>query len=73
MQTFITISQKGRKLLDNLVPVYGGTVRPSNKSASAFKWTVSKKSDVLGLIDNYFHWNKPQRGVCQPKTKNLVW
>lgn len=57
MQTFITISQKGRKLLDILVPVYGGTVCPSNKSASAFKWTVSKKSDVLGLIDNYFHWN----------------
>ena len=55
MQVFITVSQKSRELLDILVPVYGGTVRPSNKEGSAFKWTVSKKSEVLSLIDNYFH------------------
>ena len=54
MQAFITISQKGRELLDILVPIYGGVVRSSNKNATAFKWTVSKKSS---LIDNYFHWN----------------
>ena len=29
----------------------------NNKNATALKWTVSKKSDVLYLIDNYFHWN----------------
>ena len=57
IQVFITVSQKGRELLDILVPVYGGVVRSSNKNATAFKWTVSKKSDVLSLIDNYFHWN----------------
>ena len=57
MQAFITLSQKGRELLDILVPIYGGVVRSSNKNATAFKWTVSKKSDVLSLIDNYFHWN----------------
>ena len=57
MQVFITVSQKGRELLDKLVPVYGGVVRSSNKIASAFKWTVSKKIDNLSLIDNYFHWN----------------
>ena len=57
MQVFITVSQKGRELLDILVPVYGGVVRPSNKNATAFKWTVSKKQDILNLIDNYFHWN----------------
>ena len=60
MQVFITVSQKGRELLDKLVPVYGGVVRAhwlSNKNASAFKWTVSKKNDILSLIDNYFHWN----------------
>ena len=57
IQVFITVSQKGRELLDILVPVYGGAVRSSNKNATAFKWTVSKKSDVLSLIDNYFHWN----------------
>ena len=37
--------------------MYGGVVRPSNKNATAFKWTVSKKQDILNLIDNYFHWN----------------
>ena len=57
IQVFITVTQKGRELLDILVPVYGGVVRSSNKNATAFKWTVSKKSDVLSLIDNYFHWN----------------
>ena len=59
IQVFITVStkKKGRELLDILVPVYGGVVRSSNKNATAFKWTVSKKSDVLSLIDNYFHWN----------------
>ena len=57
IQVFITVSQKGRELLDKLVPVYGGVVRSSNKNASAFKWTVSKKIDNLSLIDNYFHWN----------------
>ena len=57
MQVFITVSQKGRELLGILVPVFGGVVRPSNKNATAFKWTVSKKQDILNLIDNYFHWN----------------
>ena len=57
MQVFITVSQKGRELLDKLVPAYGGVVRSSNKKSSAFKWTVSKKTEVLSLIDNYFHWN----------------
>ena len=57
MQVFISITQKDRALLDKLVPVYGGVVRSSNKNATAFKWTVSKKSDILSLIDNYFHWN----------------
>ena len=61
MQVFITVTQKGfaaaPELLDILVPVYGGVVRSSNKNATAFKWTVSKKIVVLNLIDNYFHWN----------------
>uniref|UniRef100_UPI0030E45EF8 LAGLIDADG endonuclease n=1 Tax=Daedaleopsis nitida TaxID=1140402 RepID=UPI0030E45EF8 len=57
IQVFITVSQKARELLETLVPVYGGVVRPSNKNATAFKWTVYKKQDILNLIDNYFHWN----------------
>lgn len=57
MQVFITVSQKDRYLLDLLATVWGGVVRSSNANGTAFKWTVSKKSDVLDLIDNYFHWN----------------
>jgi Cytochrome C and Quinol oxidase polypeptide I/LAGLIDADG-like domain len=37
MQVFITVSQKGRELLDILVTVYGGKVRSANKNATAFK------------------------------------
>ncbi len=55
-QVFITITQKERTLLDLLVSVYGGKVYSSNKGRTAFKWTVSKKGEVLALIDDYFHW-----------------
>ena len=37
MQAFITVSQKGRELLDLLVLVYGGTVHKANNSDSAYK------------------------------------
>lgn len=53
-QVFITVSQKRRTLLDLLVSVYGGKVYKSTNSS--YKWTVSKKVEVLALIDNYFHW-----------------
>lgn len=56
-QVFITISQKSRVLLDLIASVYGGKVYSANANCPAFKWTVNKKSDVLSLIDNYFHWN----------------
>lgn len=56
-QVFITISQKDRFMLDLIVSVYSGKVYPANAKATAFKWIVSKKVDVLHLIDNYFHWN----------------
>lgn len=57
IQIFITVSQKRRDLLDLLLSVYGGKVYSSNKEGTAFKWTVSRKSEVLALVDNYFHWN----------------
>lgn len=43
MQVFITVTQKGIELLDILVPVYGGTVRSSNKNATAFLPVLSSK------------------------------
>lgn len=56
-QVFITVSQKNPLILHILSSVYGGKVYPANAKTTAFKWTVSKKDDVLYLIDNYFHWN----------------
>lgn len=56
-QVFITISQKNRYLLDIICSVYGGTVYSANKNNTAFKWIVSRRGEVLDLVDNYFHWN----------------
>jgi hypothetical protein len=56
-QVFITISQKNRDILDLICSIYGGKVYAINSQATAFKWTVYKKTDVLDIIDNYFHWN----------------
>lgn len=57
VQVFITVSQKKRELLDLLLSVYGGKVYSANKAGTAFKWTVFRKSEVLALVNNYFHWN----------------
>lgn len=64
-QVFITISQKRRVLLDTISQVYGGTVYSWNNTA--FKWTVSRKAEILYLIDNYFHWN----GCVSAKNKRF--
>jgi hypothetical protein len=57
MQIFITVSQKDRYLLDLLASVYGGSVYSANAKKTAYKWIVSRKNDVIDLLDNYFHWN----------------
>jgi len=54
-QVFITVTQRDRYLLDLLLSVYGGS--SSNSGKTAYKWTVSRKSEVIDLIENYFHWN----------------
>lgn len=56
-QVFITISHKSRELLDKITQVYGGTIYSSSANKTGFKWSVSRKADILDLIDNYFHWN----------------
>jgi hypothetical protein len=57
MQIFITVSQKDRYLLDLLASVYGGSVYSAYTKKTAYKWIVSRKTEILGLLDNYFHWN----------------
>lgn len=66
-QVFITVSQKGRYILDLIANVYGGKVYSANANQSAFKWTISRKTDVLGIIDDYFHWN----GCVSAKNKRF--
>ncbi|CAO1638535.1 unnamed protein product, partial (mitochondrion) [Parajaminaea phylloscopi] len=56
-QVFITISQKRRYLIDLICNIYGGKVYSASTKNSAFKWTVYKKSEVIYLVENYFHWN----------------
>jgi len=68
MQMFVTVSQKNRYLLDILASVYGGKVYASNAEKTAHKWIVSRKSEVLFLIDNYFHWNP----CVSAKNKKIV-
>jgi len=52
VQIFITASQKNKYLLDLIALVYGGCVKPHGKE-EVFKWTVSKKSEVLNMLE-YF-------------------
>lgn len=55
-QVFITASQKNKLLLDPLVALYGGAVY-AVKTTESFKWTVSRKEEVLALL-KYFTENK---------------
>ena len=55
IQIFITISQKNKLLLDIITPIYGGEIK-TVKTTDSFKWTISKKSDVLTFL-NYIKIN----------------
>lgn len=52
-QIFITVTQKNKFLLENLVEFYGGNINVMVKQ-EAFKWTCYRKTDILNLINNYF-------------------
>jgi len=52
VQIFISASQKDKYLLDQIALIYGGNVYPHGK-VGAFKWTISKKAEVLNMLD-YF-------------------
>lgn len=50
-QLSITATQKTSELLTPLVDLYGGNVYIDNGSSKSFKWYVTKKEDVLKLIE----------------------
>ena len=52
-QLSISASQKTSELLIPLIDLYGGNVYIDNGSSKSFKWYISKKEDVLKLIE-YF-------------------
>jgi len=52
-QIFISISQKDLYILQPLVELYGGKIYPHGK-VNAFKYTISRKTEILDLIKNYF-------------------
>lgn len=52
VQIYITVSQKNKLILDMLQDLYGGKVYANGKTEN-FKWVVSRKQEVLNLLD-YF-------------------
>jgi hypothetical protein len=52
-QIFISVSQKDIYILDALVELYGGKIYPHG-NLNAFKFVISRKSEILDLIKNYF-------------------
>lgn len=52
-QLSISISQKTQELLLPLIDFYGGHVY-IDRSSNTFKWYLTKKEDILYLLNNYF-------------------
>ena len=52
-QLSIALSQKISELLQPLLEIYGGNIYIDRGSSQSFKWYITKKEDILNLI-NYF-------------------
>ena len=52
-QLSISISQKTSELLQPLINLYGGNIYIDRGSSQSFKWYISKREDILNLIE-YF-------------------
>ena len=48
----ITLTQKTREILQPLIDIYGGAIY-IDRSTNSFKWYISSKESILGLIE-YF-------------------
>lgn len=58
-QLSLTATQKTSELLNPLVELYGGHVYIDNGSSESFKWYITKREDILKLIE-YFKENPPK-------------
>jgi hypothetical protein len=52
-QLSISVTQKNRYLLDPLIRLYSGRINIL-KSKEAFQYSIYRKKEILGLLDNYF-------------------
>lgn len=50
-QLSISASQKTNEMLTPLIELYGGNVYIDNGSSKSFKWYITKKEDILKLIE----------------------
>lgn len=52
-QLFISVTQKNKYLLEPLQNLYGGRIKIL-RSKEAFVYSIYRKKEILGLVDNYF-------------------
>jgi hypothetical protein len=62
-QLSISISQKTTELLQPLIDLYGGHIYIDNGKSKSFKWYITKKEDILNLIE-YFKINPSRSAKC---------
>ena len=58
-QLSISASQKTKEMLQPLVDLYGGNIYIDNGSSQSFKWYITKREDILDLIE-YFKKHTPK-------------
>jgi len=58
-QLSLTVTQKTSELLNPLIDLYDGNIYVDNGSSQSFKWYITKREDVLKLIE-YFKENPPK-------------
>jgi len=55
-QLIISITQKNKYLLDQLIKLYSGRVKILS-TKEAFEYSIYRKKEILDLIDNYFKYS----------------
>jgi hypothetical protein len=63
-QLSISASQKTSEILTPLIELYGGNIYIDNGSSKSFKWYISKKEDILKLIE-YFKQHPSRSAKCK--------
>ena len=53
-QLIISVTQKNKYLLEPLQNLYGGRIKIL-RSKEAFMYSIYRKNEILGLVDNYFN------------------